>query len=118
MQNRISPHTWNIAIGVLVLAIFPWPIGIYTLVRVLITGIAAYLAYQSFKNEMYYNPSWGWVFIIVALLFNPLFPLVLGRALWIPVDIISGILLLVHKRSFATMENGALEQASRGTGES
>ena len=97
MPIQIHKNTWNIAIGVLVVALIPLPIGFFMLVRLLVTGIAAYLAYQSFKNEKYLSPNWGWTFVVIAVLFNPVFTVALGRGLWMGVDIIVAIIFFVHK---------------------
>jgi len=68
------------------------PFGYYQLVRFLamvVFGILAYLAFkQNRESEMI-------VYIVLAVLFQPLFKIALGRELWNVVDILVGIGLIV-----------------------
>ncbi len=43
------------------------------------------------------TPYWVLLFLVVAVLFNPIFPIYLyKKMLWIPLDIISGLLFLIE----------------------
>jgi len=70
----------------LCLAVIPaWPYGFYSLLRLIVCGVAAYTAFK-FKN----NSSMSAHFIpllVLAVLFNPLMPVHLTRILWIPIDL-------------------------------
>ena len=72
-------------------AIAEWPYGYYTLLR-WITCIASILVvFQAFEK----NIDWAKVlFIVIAILFNPLAPIYLSRSIWIPLDIITAILFI------------------------
>ena len=72
-------------------AIAEWPYGYYTLLR-WITCIASILvAFQAFEK----NIDWAKVvFIVIAILFNPLAPIYFSRSIWIPIDIITVILFI------------------------
>ena len=72
-------------------AVAEWPYGYYIFLR-WITCIASILvAFQAFEK----NINWAKVvFIIVAILFNPLAPIYLSRNTWIPIDIITAILFI------------------------
>jgi len=72
-------------------AVAEWPYGYYTFLR-WITCIASILvAFQAFEK----NIDWAKiVFIIIAILFNPLAPICLSRSTWIPIDIITAIFFM------------------------
>jgi len=65
--------------------------GYYTLLR-WITCIASILvAFQAFEKGI----DWAKVvFIVIAILFNPLAPIYLSRSTWIPIDIITAIFFI------------------------
>ena len=71
--------------------IVEWPYGYYTMLR-WITCIASILiAFKAFEK----NIDWAKVvFIVIAILFNPLAPIYLSRSTWIPIDIITAILFI------------------------
>lgn len=78
-----------VAIVMLVLSFAPMPIGYYTLLRIVVCGAAAYLAYESG------NGPWRWIWGAIAIVFNPIFPLYLGRDIWRVVDALVIIVLSV-----------------------
>jgi len=93
-----------IAAALLLLAVFSFPIGYYTLLRLVacaVFGWASYIAYQ--KNVS----SLTWVFAFIALVFNPLIEFALGRALWVAFDFVSAVILL-SSRSFLTTQERTL----------
>ncbi len=66
--------------------------GYYQLVRFLALLGFAVLAFQAHKRE---NQNEMIIYIALALLFQPLFKISLGRELWNTVDVIVGIGLLL-----------------------
>ena len=77
---------------VLLLCLAPMPYGYYTLVRILATvvfGIFAYKCYVAKKEGM------TWVFVTLALLFQPFAKIALGRVIWNVIDVIVAIGLIV-----------------------
>lgn len=82
-----------ISIILLLLAILPLPIGYYTFLRLVVCGTAIFLAHQSYQKQ---NMSWVWTTGFIALIFNPLIPLYLGRELWVVVDIIVAVVFGVY----------------------
>jgi hypothetical protein len=77
----------------LFVALIHLPIGFYTFLRILVTGIAAYNAYEAMNDA---PKAWFIFFIIAAIVFNPLIPIYLGsKSSWMPVDILFGIIFLV-----------------------
>lgn len=73
----------------LLLCLFNFPYGYYQLVRVIATVGFIYLAITNEKD------SAKLIYIILAVLFQPLFKIALGRELWNVVDVIVAIGLLV-----------------------
>jgi hypothetical protein len=76
----------------LLLCLLDMPYGYYQFVRFVSMAGLAYLAYsaneQHHKNEMF-------IYIALALLFQPFFKIALGRTIWNIVDIITAIGLLI-----------------------
>ena len=64
------------------------PYGYYVLVRYLSMIAFIYLAYDSFKTN---KTDLGIVFVVLAILFQPIFKIALGRVLWNVVDVVVAI---------------------------
>ncbi len=79
-----------IAIIMLLVALMPNPYGYYILLRWVICGICAYYVFEAVKSR---NQSWAWVFGIGAIIYNPVFPLHLGRSVWSVVNIASVVVI-------------------------
>ncbi|WP_074673617.1 DUF6804 family protein [Maribacter dokdonensis] len=76
---------------VLLIAIFPFDSFYYKFLRVFVFLGALVMAYHSYKT-----PFRLLTFVLIAYLFNPIFPIYLFQKLiWVPVDIISGLLFLM-----------------------
>lgn len=86
-MNKKTPSL--IAIVLLLLALFPMPYGYYTLVRICICLLSGYLAYKSWQEKI---NLWMWIFIIIAILFNPIIPIYLCRTLWAIIDLATAII--------------------------
>lgn len=68
------------------------PYGFYQFVRFVALIGFGILAYQAYKNE---NQTEAIVYGGLALLFQPLFKIALGREIWNIVDVVVGIGLLL-----------------------
>lgn len=82
-----------IAISILLGAIGDNPYGYYQFLRFVITAIgiySAYLAYHSKRN------FWMWIFIAIAILFNPIVPFYLERDTWQVFDVLVAGIFLVN----------------------
>jgi len=80
----------------LLVAILPLPYGFYTLLRIVVTASAAFAAYYFFEEN---DTQSGIIFALIALLFNPLIPIHLDKAIWMPIDIGTAIYMyLVSKK--------------------
>lgn len=74
-------------------AIFRLPIEYYTILRILISMGALLVLYNAVRFKQYY---FSLIFLFILILFNPVFPIYLYRkSIWIPLDIITGILFLL-----------------------
>jgi hypothetical protein len=85
--------------AVLFIGVFPLPIGYYTLLRLVVTAAAAYIAYDTFQTDK--QSGWTWVFGFVAILFNPLIPIYLNKELWMIIDFATAILFIVYSRKIS-----------------
>jgi hypothetical protein len=74
-------------IPLLLACLLPMPYGYYVLVRVVATAAFAFLAYQERGNQMM------WIFVGLALLFQPFEKIALGRTVWNIVDIAVAVFL-------------------------
>ena len=75
----------KIVTGFLLLAVLPLPYVYYQLLRIVVTLIAAVNAYKFYEdNQM----AWVLVFGIIALIWNPIFPIYLDKSVWIILDFI------------------------------
>jgi hypothetical protein len=92
-RSRISPFVWLIPIVALGVALLEMPYGYYQLLRVLVFCVAAYLAFESAKRS---ETSWAWVLGGIALIYNPLVRLALGRDIWEVVNIATIGVLCAH----------------------
>lgn len=62
----------------------------YIVLRWVVTVVAGILAYKGFDLE---QQGWGWIMVLIALLFNPIFPIHLAKETWVVIDfIVAGIL--------------------------
>ncbi|MBX2928347.1 MAG: hypothetical protein KF852_10970 [Saprospiraceae bacterium] len=64
------------------------PYGYYQLVRFTAMGVFGYLALISFARQ---ERTAGYVYIMLALLFQPFFKIALGREIWNVVDVVVGV---------------------------
>lgn len=81
-----------IAIAMLLLALLPMPYGYYTLLRIAICAFSVYLVYRIWQKNI---QLWLWIFIIIAILFNPIIPIYLSRGLWALIDITVAVVFFV-----------------------
>ncbi|WP_132531580.1 DUF6804 family protein [Pedobacter psychrotolerans] len=93
------------------IAILKLPIEYYTFLRTIVSLGAALLIYSWIKQKNY---SLAIIFVLVLILFNPLFPIYLHRkSIWIPLDIITGLLFLLivfyHQKEPEKKEEKAAE---------
>ena len=84
-MNYITPASYFCA-ALLVVAAFPLPYGYYLLLRIFVTAVAIYCAYDSWEKQTksYYLIG----FLLVTALFNPFIMVHFDKLIWIGLDII------------------------------
>ena len=87
----MKPFVKLIVAVLLLLCLADMPYGFYQLVRFVAAVAFAYLSYDYFKSK---KDTMGFVFAALALLFQPLLKVSLGRTLWNLVDILVALGLL------------------------
>lgn len=87
----MKPFVKLIVAVLLLLCLADMPYGFYQLVRFVAAVAFAYLSYDYFKSK---KDVMGFVFAALALLFQPLLKVSLGRTLWNLVDILVALGLL------------------------
>lgn len=95
MESRKLGTKQNIQIVgaiLLLLCILPMPYSFYTIVRLAMTVISGYLAYNYYSQN---KKELAITFLIVAILFQPFIKFALGREVWLIVDIVTAIFLLI-----------------------
>jgi uncharacterized integral membrane protein len=95
MKNKRIGTKQNIQIAsaiLLLLCLLPMPYGFYTIVRLAMTIISGYLAYDYYTHN---KKELAVTFSIIAVLFQPFIKLALGREMWQVVDVVVAILLLI-----------------------
>jgi len=86
-------HKYFLIIPILMLfgSLGQWPYGYFILQRWIVTISSIIILIKAFDQ----NIDWAKIaFILIAILFNPIAPIHLTREIWIPIDIVSGILFL------------------------
>ena len=91
MKNRFIKYFVILSIFMLFGAIAEWPYGYYILLRWITCITSILVTLKAFEK----NIDWAKVvFIVIAILFNPLTPIYLSRSTWIPIDIITAIFFI------------------------
>lgn len=89
----------------LLVALAPLPYAYYSLLRVAITVAAAAIASHCFRTN---HLGWAWLMVFLALLFNPIEPVPLGRQVWMAVDAMSAfVFVLVGYRARTAQRRAA-----------
>ena len=89
-----QPHLIPALIGAIMLfgALGRWPYGYYQLLRFVVCGVGAYVAYLAYNRQK----IWAvWIFGFIAILFNPLIVIHLSRELWQTIDFICAVLFII-----------------------
>ena len=86
----------------LLLATQEMPYGYYTFVRLVVCGVSIYVAYCGYS----WGKTWAmWLFGLVAVLFNPLIPVYLSKAIWTPIDLLVSVAFILGA-AFLRRPNG------------
>ncbi len=80
MNSRARFIPQIVAILMLLWALNPEnPYGYYVLLRIVLCGICAFLAYRALKIG---NEKWAWILGVTAVIYNPIIPIHLTREIW------------------------------------
>lgn len=92
-DHRNMRYILFICAGFLLLAIAELPYGYYTLLRLVVTIGAVLVVYNEYSKQLNF---WVISFGIIALLFNPIFPIHLrDKELWAIIDVLCAIIFIV-----------------------
>ena len=80
-----------VAAIILLWALLPNPYGFYMLVRLVVFGVSGYTAYRYAQRNL---SGLAWLFGVIAIAYNPLLPVYLTRAIWMPVDLLTAGVLV------------------------
>ena len=80
------------------------PYGYYEFIRFIALVAFAFLSYKNYQEG---NKSFAFIYAALAILFQPLFKIYLGRTLWNTVDVAVGIFLIatIFNRAKRSQEN-------------
>ncbi|WP_246012315.1 DUF6804 family protein [Chryseobacterium salivictor] len=71
------------------------PYGYYQLVRHVSFTVFVYLAYSAYKENNDFTAVF-WIYLFLAILFQPFMKIALGRTIWNIVDVAVAIWLIVN----------------------
>ena len=80
------------AAGLLLVAVGKNPYDSYTIMRWIVCGVCGYVALVEFGRK---RSIWAWLFVVVAVAFNPIVPVRLSRETWAPIDVLAAGVLVV-----------------------
>jgi len=81
-----------IAAIMLIIAVANLPYGYYRLLRLVVCSVSAFGVYLTYKRG---KTIWVILLGIMALLFNPIFPIYFSKDIWIVIDLLGGILFII-----------------------
>jgi len=92
----------TIVAGVMLVgALLDLPYGYFQLLRLVVCAVAAYGASGAYKNDA---SVWAVTLGLIALLFNPVFPVYLNRSTWIFIDLVAAVVLWMSPRALSNSE--------------
>jgi hypothetical protein len=96
MENKaVTALLHFIPAGVLALAIGRWPYGYYMLLRVVVFATALLIAGLICQQARAFT-LWLGLFVVVAIIFNPIVPLHLTRGVWSILNLAGAGLFAAH----------------------
>lgn len=84
-------HIYLFLAALLLLCLAPMPYGYFQLVRFVAMVAFGWMAYRYYLNQ---KTIAMWVFGTLALLFQPIYKISLGRTVWNVVDVVVAIFLI------------------------
>ncbi len=80
----------------LVIAVAPLPYSYFMILRLLVFAAAVYAIYHNHNRSGVRN--WVFVFLAIAVVFNPIVPIHLTKFIWIPIDLVSAACFVANFR--------------------
>jgi hypothetical protein len=93
--SKIPMAVWLLPSAMLVIALARLPYGYYTLTRIVVCAACALLCFV----EATWNARgryWLYPLAAVAVLYNPLVPIHFSRHVWVPINLLTMVVILVH----------------------
>ncbi|WP_431299193.1 DUF6804 family protein [Tabrizicola sp. BL-A-41-H6] len=94
-MKQLHPAIWLLPAAMLLIALLPLPYGYYQLLRVIVFGCAAVLAWKTYEATKTASLTVV-VFGSIALLMNPFIPVELPRVIWMGCDVLFAAIILNH----------------------
>lgn len=85
---------WLVPAAMLVIALAPWPYAYYRLLRLVVFVCCGLIAYKSYRDRGI--TGWFIALVAAAVLFNPIIPIHLDRAIWSVLNLAAAALLVAH----------------------
>ncbi len=82
-----------IPIIMLLFALIDNPYGYYQILRWVVMLSAGYTAFILYERK---DEAWTWIFVGIAILFNPIIPIYLSREIWSVIDVIAAVLFGIN----------------------
>lgn len=86
---------WIVPAIALVVAVFPLPYGYYTFIRIVTCLTCIALAYTAYGPRPG-SQIWTSLFVLIAIVFNPLIPVYLKKQTWMYIDGGAAAVILAH----------------------
>ena len=95
-MKKVAPALVHfIPIVMLFLALGRWPYGYYMLLRVVVAATALLIAGSIYRHGKSFTP-WLGLFLIVAIVLNPIVPLHLTRGVWSILNVLAATIFAGH----------------------
>jgi hypothetical protein len=85
----------------ILIAILPLPYGYYTLLRIVVSIAAGYIAFIAYSEGS--TKAYLVIYGLMALLYNPILPVHLSREIWLPINL--GTIGVLITTLFITKKN-------------
>ena len=93
MKKWLENNWFKVAAITFLLGAFgSWPYAYYQILRWVVCLVGVYSSYLAYQSK---NIKWAWIFGIIAVIFNPMFPIYFTKEIWQPVDVIVAIIFFV-----------------------
>lgn len=99
MPQRLLNFTISI---LLLIAISKMPYGYYTFLRIIVTGYSVFLVWHFYKKNVEF---WMYLFIGIAVLFNPFIIVSFPKNIWATIDLVTAILFLINIKWLPNFES-------------